>query len=194
MSAISTCPHLAKNASSQSNLLTLLIRKCVTRFLLSINTLADLGFNQGGILSMVRAIRNQLCPPRDAKNCDVCHAGGWCVTPVAIRFLRCNLIQMEKVLTGTNWKEASPVKVWHRVIEVMLTGCVGVFTGIDTLWMLRIITTQTNTLEGGRLQERGCVSASILACTSTLQSNSEPKWTPRPRWGKSPIGRAQLLL
>ena len=56
------CPCLAKNASSQSNLLTLLIRKHVTHFLLSGNTLADLGFNQGGILSTVRAIRNQLVP------------------------------------------------------------------------------------------------------------------------------------
>ena len=65
-----------QNASSQSNLLTLLIRKHVTHFLLSNNTLADLGFNQGGILSMVQAICNQLGPPRDAKNCDVSHAGG----------------------------------------------------------------------------------------------------------------------
>ena len=71
-----TCLHLAKNASSQSNLLTLLIQKHVTRFLLSSNTLADLGFNQGGIPSTIRAICNQLGPPRDAKNCDVCtHAG-----------------------------------------------------------------------------------------------------------------------
>ena len=69
------CPCLAKNASSQSNLLTLLIQKHVTRFLLSGNTLADLGFNLGGILSMIQAIRNQLGPPRDAKNCDVRHAG-----------------------------------------------------------------------------------------------------------------------
>ena len=69
-------PHFAKNASSQSNLLTLLIRKHVTRFILSNHTLADLGFNQGGIPSMIQAILNQSGPPRDAKNCDVCHAGG----------------------------------------------------------------------------------------------------------------------
>ena len=48
--------------TSQSNLLTLLIRKHVTCFLLSGNTLADLGFNQGGILSMIQVIRNQLEP------------------------------------------------------------------------------------------------------------------------------------
>ena len=46
--------------TSQSNLLTLLIRKRVTRFLLSGNTLADLGLNQGGILSMIQATRYQL--------------------------------------------------------------------------------------------------------------------------------------
>ena len=73
---MSACLCLAKNVSSQSNLLTLLIRKHVTRFLLSDNTLVDLGFNQGGILSTVRAIHNQLGPPRDAINCDVSHAGG----------------------------------------------------------------------------------------------------------------------
>ena len=69
------------------------------------------------------------------------------------------------------------MKAAHRVIEVTLTGCVSVFKGVDALRMLTIITTQTNTLEGSRLQERGRVSASILACTSTLsmQSNSEPK-------------------
>ena len=76
---------------------------------------------------------------------------------------------------GTTQKEDSPVKAAHRVIEVMLTGCVGVFKGIDALRTLTIITTQTNTLEGSRLQERGCVSTSILACMNTLQSNSEPK-------------------
>ena len=48
--------------TSQSNLLTLLIRKRVTRFLLSGNTLADLGFNQGGILSTIQAVHNQLVP------------------------------------------------------------------------------------------------------------------------------------
>ena len=32
---------------------------------------------------------------------------------------------------GTNRKEDSPVKPARRVIEVMLTGCVGVFKGID---------------------------------------------------------------
>ena len=40
-----------EHITSQSNLLTLLIRRCVTRFLLSGNTLADLGLDQGGILS-----------------------------------------------------------------------------------------------------------------------------------------------
>ena len=32
---------------------------------------------------------------------------------------------------GTNQKEDSPVKMVRRVIEVMLTGCVGVFRGVD---------------------------------------------------------------
>ena len=53
---VSTSCH--ECVTSQSNLLTLLIQKHVTRFLLSGNTLADLGFNQGGILSTIRAIRN----------------------------------------------------------------------------------------------------------------------------------------
>ena len=67
---------VAKYASSQSNLLTLLIRKCVSRFILSDHTLVDLGFNQGGIPSTDSAVLDQWGPPRDAKNCDVCHAGG----------------------------------------------------------------------------------------------------------------------
>ena len=56
-----------ERVTSQSNLLTLLIRKRVARFLLSSNTLADLGFNQGGILSTIWAIHHQLGPPMDAK-------------------------------------------------------------------------------------------------------------------------------
>ena len=55
-------PASCQEHVSQSNLLTLLIRERVTRFLLSINTLADLGFNQGGIPSTVRAVLNQLGP------------------------------------------------------------------------------------------------------------------------------------
>ena len=73
---MSMYPRFAKNASSQSNLLTLLIQKHVARFILSDHTLADLDFNQGGIPSMIQAILNQLGPPRDAKNCDVRHTGG----------------------------------------------------------------------------------------------------------------------
>ena len=76
VSAMSVCPCFAKNASSQSNLLTLLIQKHLTRFVLSDHTLADLGFNQGGRPSTIQAILNPLGPPRDAKNCDVCHTGG----------------------------------------------------------------------------------------------------------------------
>ena len=78
---------------------------------------------------------------------------------------------------GTNRKEDSPVKTAHRVIEVMLTGCNGVFRGVDASQMLAIIKTQSNTLAGSRLQKRGCITASILACMSTLsmQSNTEPK-------------------
>ena len=40
---------------------------------------------------------------------------------------------------------------------------------------LTIIITQSSIVEGSRLQKRGRVSTSILACTSTLQSNLEPK-------------------
>ena len=69
------------------------------------------------------------------------------------------------------------MKTACRVIEVMLMGCNGVFRGIDALQMLTIITTQSNSLEGSRLQKRGHISTSILVCMSTLsmQSNSEPK-------------------
>ena len=84
------------SASSQSNLLTLLIRERVTRLVLSDHTLADSGFNQGGIPSMIQAILDQSGPPRDTKNCDVCHAGGGCVAPVARRFRRCKLVQPER--------------------------------------------------------------------------------------------------
>ena len=117
--------------------------------------------------------------------CDVCHAGWQCVAPAAIRFRRCRPSTDGTVLTGTNRKEDSPVKMARRVIELTLMGCDGVFRGVDASWMLTIITTQSNTLEGSRLQKRGCISTSILACMSTLsiQSNSEPKWTPSPRSG-----------
>ena len=69
------------------------------------------------------------------------------------------------------------MKTAHRVIEVTLTGCNGMFRGVDASQTLTTIRTQSNTLEGSRLQKCGHVSASILACTSTLsmQSNSEPK-------------------
>ena len=36
-----------------------------------------------------------------------------------------------------------------REIEVMLTGCIGVFKGITTSQTLTAITTQSNTLKGG---------------------------------------------
>ena len=97
----------------------------MTRFLLSGNTLADLGFNQGGRLSTIWAIRNQLGPPRDAKNCDVSHMqedGGsprWQYASEDV-----TLYRHGTVLMGTNQKEDSPVKMARRVIEVMLTGCV----------------------------------------------------------------------
>ena len=75
--------------TSQSNLLTLLIRKHVTHFLLSSNTLADLGFNQGGILSMIRAIRHQLGPTQGCQKLScvpragvtACHPGS-CTLPM----------------------------------------------------------------------------------------------------------------
>ena len=124
MSARSACPYLAKNTFSQSTLLTLLIRKRVTHFLLSDNTLADLG-----VLTKVEYFPRfgpfaiSWSPPRDAKNCDVCHAGGQYVTPVAICFQRCKPFTDGTVLMGTNQKEDSPLKMVHRVIQVMLTGC-----------------------------------------------------------------------
>ena len=84
------------------------------------------------------------------------------------------------MLTGTNQKEDGPVKAVCRVIEITLMGCVSVFKGIDALRMLTVITTQSNTLEGSRLQEWGRISMSILACTvplvcSRTQNQSEPQ-------------------
>ena len=69
------------------------------------------------------------------------------------------------------------MKMAHGVVEVTLTGCNGVFKGVNASQTLTAITTQSNTLERSRLQKCGRVSASILACTSTLsrQSNSELK-------------------
>ena len=93
---------------------------------------------------------------------DVCHMGWWCVTPVAICFQRCRPSTDGTVLTGTNWKQDSPVKMACRLIEVTLMGCNVVFRGVDAL-------------EGSRLQKRGH-SMSILACTSTL-SNAVELWT-----------------
>ena len=54
------------------------------------------------------------------------------------------------------------------VVEVMLMGCIGVFKGVVMSYMLAAITTQSNTLKGSRLQKWEHISASILACTSTL--------------------------
>ena len=84
---------------------------------------------------------------------------------------------------STYQKEDSPVKTVHRVIEVMLTGCISVFKGVITSQTLTAITTQSSTLKGSRLQKHGYISASILACMSTpsMQSNSDLKSTPRPQ-------------
>ena len=81
---------------------------------------------------------------------------------------------------GTDRKADSPVKTAHRVIKVMLMGCNGVSKGIIALQTLTATTTQSNTLEGSRLQKWRHVSTSILACMSTpsKQSNSELKGTP----------------
>ena len=78
---------------------------------------------------------------------------------------------------GTYRKEDSPVKTAHRVIEVMLMGLISVFKGVVASLMLAATTTQSNTLEGSRLQKCGHISTSILACTSipSRQSNLEPK-------------------
>ena len=69
------------------------------------------------------------------------------------------------------------MKMVCRVIEVTLMGLNGVFKGVITSWTLTAIITQSNTLEGSRLQKCGCISASILVCMSTpsRQSNSELK-------------------
>ena len=105
-----------------------------------------------------------------------------CVTPAALRFQWCQPSTSGTVLTGTNWKEDSPVKTAHRVIEIMLTGCIGVFKGIIVSQTLTAVTTQSNTLKGNRLQKCRHISMSILACMSTpsRQLNSEQKWTPGP--------------
>ena len=63
----------------------------------------------------------------------------------------------------------------RKVLKITLTGCVGVFRGVNARGDAHIITTQSSIVEGSRLQKRGRVSASILACTNTLQSNFEPK-------------------
>ena len=68
--------RVAKYAFTQSNLLTLLIRKCISLLFLSNHTLADLGFSQGGMLSTNWAILDRLAPTQGRQNCDVCHAGG----------------------------------------------------------------------------------------------------------------------
>ena len=86
----------------------------------------------------------------------------------------------QEVLTGTNRKEDSPVKMAHRVVKITLTGCISVFKGVITSQTLTAITTQSNTLKGSRLQKCGHVSTSILVCTSTLvgsqtQNQSEPQ-------------------
>ena len=53
---------------------------------------------------------------------------------------------------GTNQKEDGPVKTACREIEAMLTGCIRVLKGVVTMRTLTaIMTTQTNTLKGGRL-------------------------------------------
>ena len=110
-------------------------------------------------------------------------------TPMAVHFQWCRPTTSGTVLMGTNRKEDSPVKTAHRVIEVMLTGCNGVSKGIVASQTLTATTTQSNTLEGSRLQKWGRVSASILACMSTpsKQSNSEPKGTPGPRMAQHSV-------
>ena len=81
------------------------------------------------------------------------------------------------------------MKMPYRVIEVMLTGCNSVSKGIVASRMLTATTTQSNTLEGSRLQKWGCISMSILACTSTpsKQSNSEPKGTQGPQMAQHSV-------
>ena len=132
------------------------------------------GFNKGGIPSTNQAVLDQLGPPRDTKNCDVCHAGGRCVAPVAIRFRRCKLVQLEQC----SWAPTERRSVLcGRHMEYLrfhlqnVSVCFGVHQGAGS----QVITTQSNTIKGSRLQKWGHVSASILACTNTLQSNSEPK-------------------
>ena len=103
-----------ERVTSQSNLLTLLIWKRVTHFLLSGITLADLGFNQGGILSTIRAIRNQLGPPRDTKNV-MCATWEWQpATLVAVHFQWCRPTMYGTVLMGTNQRRTV---LWWWCIE-----------------------------------------------------------------------------
>ena len=100
-----------------------------------------------------------------------------CVALAVIRFQRCRPSTSGTVLMGTNWKEDTPVKMACRVIKVMLTGCNSVFKGIDASRALTAITTQSNILEGSRLQKCGYISTSILACTSTLSRQSNSNWS-----------------
>ena len=67
-------------------------------------------------------------------------------TLAAVCFHWCRPTMSGTVLTGTNQKEDSPVKMACRVIEVMLTGCIGVSKGIIMPWTLTATTTQSNTL------------------------------------------------
>ena len=79
------------------------------------------------------------------------------------------------VLTGINQKEVGPVQTAREVLEITLTDVSACFVASMLGETLTIITTQSSIVGGSRLQKRGRVSASILACTNTLQSNLEPK-------------------
>ena len=77
---------------------------------------------------------------------------------------------------GTNQKKVGPVRTACEVLRDIAHGMCRRAFGVSALGeTLTIIITQPSIVEGSRLQKRGRVSASILACTSTLQSNSEPK-------------------
>ena len=63
--------------------------------------------------------------------CDVCHAGGRCAAPVAIRFQRCKLVPTEQCSQAPTESGRSCADGTHEVFKIALMGCVGVFRGVN---------------------------------------------------------------
>ena len=77
---------------------------------------------------------------------------------------------------GHQPKRRSVLCGWRAKYSRLRSRDVSARFGASTLGeTLTTITTQSSIVEGSRLQKRGRVSTSILACTNTLQSNLEPK-------------------